>query len=268
MMRKVIYIACTLLVSSLLLVTGGCGERKTRFSVVGSTSVQPVAETLAESYTRKHPNMLIDVQGGGSSAGIKAATDGTAEIGSSSRGLKPGELKAGFTVREIALDGIAIVCNPKSKIENLTLEQLRKIYSGEVGNWSEVGGSAGAIMVVNREEGSGTRGAFTELVMGEIPVSPKSIVQGSTGAVRQSVAGNQNAIGYISFAAMDASVKTLKIDGVDCSVANIKRKSYPIVRPFIFLYKQTADNGVKAFVAYVLGEGQKIVAANGLIPVK
>lgn len=266
-MRIAKYIRWTLLVS-LLLVCGGCGERKTRLSVVGSTSVQPIAETLAESYTLKNPNRVIDVQGGGSSAGIKAATDGTAEIGSSSRELKPGELKAGFTTTEIALDGVAIVCNPKNRIENLTLEQLRKIYSGEIGDWSEVGGSAGAIMVVNREEGSGTRGAFTELVMGETPVNPKSIVQGSTGAVRQSVSGNQNAIGYISFAAMDAAVKTIKIGGVDCSVANIKQKRYPIVRPFIFLYKKTAGNGVKEFIAYVLGEGQQIVAENGLVPVK
>jgi phosphate transport system substrate-binding protein len=267
MMRKGIHIGWTLLVL-LLLVTGGCGEQKTRLSVVGSTSVQPVAESLAESYSRKNPNTVIDVQGGGSSAGIKAATDGTAEIGSSSRGLKPEELKAGFTATEIALDGIAIVCNPKNQIENLTREQLRRIYSGEIGNWSEVGGAAGAIMVVNREEGSGTRGAFTELVMGATPVSPKSIVQSSTGAVRQSVSGNQNAIGYISFAALDRTVKSIKIDGVDCNVANLKQKSYPIVRPFIFLYKKTAVNGVKEFIAYVVGEGQKIVAANGLIPVK
>jgi phosphate transport system substrate-binding protein len=266
-MRKIMYTGWTLLVL-LLLAGGGCGERKTRLSVVGSTSVQPVAEILAERYTRKNPNTVIDVQGGGSSAGIKAATDGAAEIGSSSRELKPEELKAGLTATKIALDGIAIICNPKNQIENLTLEQLRKIYSGEITNWSEIGAPAAAIMVVNREEGSGTRGAFTELVMGETPASPESIVQGSTGAVRQSVSGNQNAIGYISFAAVDAAVKTVKINGVDCNAANLKQKSYPIVRPFIFLYQKRSGRGVKEFIAYVLGEGQQILADNGLVPVK
>jgi phosphate transport system substrate-binding protein len=267
-MRKVIY-SCMALLVLLVVLTGGCGEKKVRLSVVGSTSVQPIAETLAERYTQKNPNIVINVQGGGSSAGIKAVADGTAEIGSSSRRVKPEELKAGLTATEVALDGIAIVCHPENQIGNLTIDQLRKIYSGEITNWSQVGSNAAPIMVVNREEGSGTRGAFTELVMGETPVNPKAIVQGSTGSVRQSVSGNKNAIGYLSLAALESSVKALEIDGVDCNVNNVKRKKYPIVRPFIFLSRKDAKDSVKEFIEYVLGEeGQETIEENGLVPVR
>ncbi|HYH05060.1 MAG TPA: phosphate ABC transporter substrate-binding protein [Bacillota bacterium] len=250
-----------------LLTAVGCGAKKERLSVAGSTSVQPIAEVLAEEYMSTEPKRVINVQGGGSSAGIKAVKDGTAEIGTSSRLLKPDE-KTGLTAVEIALDGIAIVTHPDNPVKDLSMEQLRKIYSGEIKNWSKVGGKDAEIMVVNREEGSGTRTAFIDIVMGDTTLGTKSIVQGSTGAVRQSVSSDLKAIGYISLAALNSSVKTIRINGVPCTYENIKQKKYAVIRPFLFIYKQPAANGVQDFINYVLDEGQRFVRKNGLIAVK
>lgn len=264
-MNKII--AMALLAGVMALAGWGCGAKKERISVAGSTSVQPIAETLAEEYMKDHPQASINVQGGGSSAGIKAAKDGTAQIGSSSRELKKEE-QTGLTAVEIALDGIAIVVHPGNPVADLSLEQVRQIYAGELTNWAQVGGTNAAIVLVNREEGSGTRSAFTEIVMGKTPLEAKSIIQGSTGAVRQSVAQNQNAIGYISLAAVEASVKPVRINQVPCNVETIKQKKYPVIRPFLFVYKKPEAAGVKDFLDYVLNEGQSVVAKNGLIPVK
>ncbi len=249
------------------LAIAGCGTSD-RMNIVGSTSVQPIAEMLAEEYQKNNPGVSINVQGGGSSAGIKAVTDGTAELGTSSRLLKPGEQKSDLKVVEIAIDGIAIITHPGNPVQNLTLEQLQAIYSGKMTNWSQVGGPSKDIVIINREEGSGTRGAFTELVMGAEKSSPKTLVQGSTGAVRQAVSGNPDAIGYISLDAVNASIKTLQINGVACNHDTVQTKKYPIIRPFLFIYPQKAAEPIEKFVQYVLEEGQRIVAQQGLVPVK
>ncbi len=261
------YFKASIVVLIVILVTAGCGADSAKINIVGSTSVQPIAELLAEKYMQQNRNVNINVQGGGSSAGIKAVLDKTADIGASSRELKPSEEQKLTTV-EIALDGIAIVNNPQNKVKNLTKEQLKGIFSGTITNWSQVGGENKPIVVVNREEGSGTRGAFTELVMGETKVSAKAIVQGSTGAVRQTVSGNPDAIGYISLAASDQSVQNLKINGEECTVNNIKQKKYPIVRPFLFILNGEPSPEIQKFIDYILGDGQTIIVENGLISVK
>ncbi|HEY8464466.1 MAG TPA: phosphate ABC transporter substrate-binding protein [Bacillota bacterium] len=245
---------------------GCCGTRRGRISVVGSTSVQPIAEVLAEGFSKIYPDQVVNVQGGGSSAGIKAVRDGTAAIGTSSRPLKPEE-QPGLSAVEIARDGIAIVTHPDNPIENLTLEQLRKIFSNEITDWSRVNGKAGTILVVNREAGSGTREAFTKIVMAKAPLGLQTIVQGSTGTVRQTVSGSRNAVGYLSLTALDATVKTVRINGVAPTFENIKQKKYPIVRSFLFVYK-TPDRGVSKFIDYVLNQGQGLVQKNRLVPVK
>jgi phosphate transport system substrate-binding protein len=247
----------------------GCGEKVTKVNVVGSTSVQPIAELLAENFMQTNRNISVNVQGGGSSAGIKAVLDGTAELGTSSRALTSQEKGAGLTAVEIALDGIAIVTNPVNKVNQLTTDQINKIFAGQVSNWSQLGGDNQPITVVNREEGSGTRAAFTELVMGQTKLTPNSIVQGSTGAVRQTVAGNSAAIGYISLASMDQSVKALEVNGTPCTVENIKAKKYPVVRPFLFLTKGQGSPEVKKFIDYVMGPaGQTVIKENGLVSTK
>ncbi len=264
MKQKLLAIIGVLVLATLAI--AGCGGSDS-LNVVGSTSVQPIVEMLAEAYQKDNPGVSINVQGGGSSAGIKAVTDGTAEIGTSSRLLKPGEQKNDLKVVEIAIDGIAIITHPGNPVQNLTLGQLQSIYSGKITNWSQVGGPNQKIVIVNREEGSGTRGAFTELVMGAEKSSPKTLVQGSTGAVRQAVSGNPDAIGYISLDAVDASVEALSINGVACNHETVQTKKYPIIRPFLFIYPQKAAEPIEKFVQYVLGEGQQIVAQQGLVPI-
>ena len=235
---------------------------KGSIQIVGSTSVQPLAEELAQAFMAKNKNVKIFVQGGGSGAGIKAAMTGTADIGNSSRELTASETGIFETV--IAKDGIAIVVNKANPVTNLTMEQLQKIYSGAITNWKEVGGTDMNIQVVNREAGSGTRGAFEEIVLhpAKIQNTSNCLVQASTGAVQQTVAITKEAIGYISLGALDKSaVKAATIDGVECNEKNILVKIYKIQRPFLMLTKTAPTGVVKAFLDWVTGpEGQKIVA--------
>ncbi|TCL66582.1 phosphate transport system substrate-binding protein [Hydrogenispora ethanolica] len=229
-------------------------------NMVGSTSVQPLAEELAQAFMAKNKGVKIFVQGGGSGAGIKAAMTNSAEIGNSSRELNPDETGIHETV--IAKDGIAIVVHKSNPVSNMSTDQLKKIYAGEYTNWKQVGGPDENIVVVNREAGSGTRGAFEEIVLGKTPNTSKCLVQASTGAVQQSVSITKEAIGYISLGSLDTkAVKALKIDGVEATEKNVLAKTYKIQRPFLMLTKNAPAGLVKTFLDWVLSpEGQKIVA--------
>ncbi|WP_018086762.1 phosphate ABC transporter substrate-binding protein [Desulfurispora thermophila] len=243
---------------------------KTTITTAGSTSVQPLSEELAKAFQAKKPNITVNVQGGGSSQGIKAAAEGIAEIGACSRELKESEKSLGLVENTIALDGIAVVVNPQnSQVSDLTIEQVKKIFAGEIKNWKDVGGKDAPINVVTREAGSGTRGAFEELVMGkEAKITDNAVTSPSNGAVRTSVAGDPNAIGYISIGYLNEEVKPVKIDGVEPKEDNVKSGQYKISRPFIYLTKGEPQGAAKEFIEFVLSpEGQKIVAKH-YIPVK
>lgn len=240
---------------------------KGTINIAGSTSVQPLAEELAQGFMTNNKGVKIFVQGGGSSAGIKSALTGTADIGTSSRELKPEEVGLHETV--IAKDGIAIVVNKSNSVTDLSLEQLQKIYTGEYTNWKQVGGPDLKIVVVNREAGSGTRGAFEELVLNKLTNTNNCLVQASTGAVQQTVSVTKEAIGYISLGSLDEkAVKTLTIENIACTETNIIAKKYKIQRPFLMLTKGAPSGNVKAFLDWVLTPaGQKIVGKE-FIPVK
>ncbi len=240
---------------------------KGSLQVVGSTSVQPLAEELAQEYIARNQGIQIAVQGGGSGAGIKAAGDGTADIGTSSRQLKAEEIGLHETV--IARDGIAIVVNRENPVTNLNFEQLQKIYTGEYTNWKQVGGPDLKIVVVNREAGSGTRGAFEEIVLNKLPNTNQSLVQASTGAVQQTVSVTKEAIGYISLGSLDpAAVKTVTVDGIECNAETVLAGEYKVQRPFLMLTKEEPTGAAKAFLDWITGpEGQQIVAED-FIPVK
>lgn len=235
-------------------------------TITGSTSVQPLSEELASAFMEQNQGVEINVAGGGSGAGIKAAQEGTADIGASSRELK--EEEKGLNETVIAKDGIAIVIHPDNAVEGLTLEETQKIFAGEITDWKDVGGEGGAINVFTREEGSGTRDAFEEIVMGDAKISAKAGVQNSTGAVRTAVSGDVNGIGYISLGSLDESVTALKIDDVEATNETIQDGTYKVARPFLYLTKEEPEGVVKAFIDFVLSaEGQEIVA-DGFIPVK
>jgi len=277
-----------LLVVSLLLVAAliaACGSTSTpgapisdptadntTVTLSGSTTVQPLAEKLAEAYMTENTGVRIDVQGGGSSVGVKAAAEGTSDIGMASREIKESELTEfpNLKIFVIARDGIAIVAHPDVPVSDLTVEQVRDIFSGKITNWKELGGEDQNIIVVSREEGSGTRSAFEEMVMGEDAlIAATAILQASNGSVRTTVSTTPYSIAYLSFGYLDDTVKSISIDGVAAIEQNAADGSYPIVRPLNMLTNGEPAGMVKAFLDFILSEaGQKLVVEDGYIPVK
>ena len=252
-----------------LLVLAGCSRNNHQrgITVAGSTSVQPFADKWAEVYMEKYPDRVVNVQGGGSSAGIQAAISGTCNIGTSSRELKPEEKSLQEMV--VARDGLAIIVHPFNKIDNLSIEQVKQIFEGQIRNWKDLGGNDKAIDVVTREEGSGTRGAFQELVMKKIRIYRGAIVEDSNGTVREIIANDPYSIGYISLGLVSDRVKALKLDGVVPSDENIVGKQYKLVRPFLFVCNETPIGETKEFIDFVLSqEGQDLIKKEGLIPAK
>ncbi len=237
------------------------GELSGTITTGGSTTVQPLSEILAGAFMEIFPKVAITVTGGGSSVGVKSASEGTLDIGAVSRELKASEEGLGLVVSILAYDGIAVVTNAAQTVTDLTIEQIKRIYAGEITNWNEVGGSNEDIVVVSREEGSGTRAAFEELVMGTTLITASAILQSSTGALKTTVAGNRRAIGYISMGYLDSSVKALSINGVAGTEENAKNGSYPIVRPLIYVTLGEPTGIIKKYIDFCRGRaGQAIVA--------
>ena len=245
----------------------GCSGDLVTISLAGSTTVTPVADVLAESYMAAHRNVEVTVSGGGSGVGVTSAHEGTVDIGMASRDLKATE--PDLTKHLLARDGIAIVTHTgNTAVTGLTIEQVRNIYNGTITNCSEVGGTSATITVVSREEGSGTRDAFEELVMDDSLIAETAILQPSNGSVRTAVAGNVNSIGFLSFGYLDTTVKTLAINGVAGTAANAKSGTYPVVRPLYFLTNGTPTGEVKKFIDYCRSEeGQAIVEQQGFLSV-
>ena len=258
-------VGVVILVFSMSLMSACSRKPGTGIIAAGSTSVQPYAEVLAEEYMALHPGAEIDIQGGGSAAGIEAAQSGTADIGMSSRALNDAE-KSLWHV-EIAKDGLAVIVNPSNTIKNLTLNQIRDIYTATITDWSQVGGPKSKIHIIAREEGSGTRSSFVDLVMDKAEITPKAIVEDSNGAVRQLVADDPNAIGFISLGLVTEKVKAISLGGVAATRENIMNGSYRLSRPFLFITRGQPTGLTKQFIDFTLSkEGQKLLSNEGLIP--
>lgn len=234
----------------------------------GSTSMNKLSNALKEGFMTANPNVTVHVEFTGSGTGIQAAIDGTTNIGNSSRALKEEELQAGLVENVVAIDGIAVIVNKGVNVTNVTSEQLAKIYMGEIKNWSELGGKNEPIVVVGRESGSGTRGAFEELLEVEDICDYAQEID-STGGVLSTVANTGGAIGYISLDVIDDSVTIMAIDGVVASEENIVTGDYMLSRPFVMATKgQVSEQSelVQAFFAYIESEeGQAIIKKVGLI---
>lgn len=235
-------------------------------TIAGSTSVQPVAEKLAQAYMAEHPGVKINVQGGGSSVGITNIAKGVINIGTSSKALSSNE-SAGLTQYTIGKDGIVVVVNKENNVSSLSKDQLKNIFSGNITNWNQVGGSNAKIDVITREDGSGTRSGFEDMVMNGSKIKSDAIVQSSTEAVKQSVEGDPNAIGFISLANLDSNVTAVKVDSITPSEQTVADGSYKLQRPFIFLVKGQATGTVKNFIDWVMGpEGQAIIKQEKVVP--
>ena len=259
----------TIVLTAMLITFAACtGGASVNITEAGSTTVQPLAEKCARVFMSQNPDVTITIQGGGSSVGVKSADDGTVDIGAASRELK--ESEPALVTHLLAKDGIAIACHPSNTITGLTKEQVKEIYAGNITNWSEVGGPDREIHIVAREEGSGTRTAFEEMVMSDDTLITKTaILQPSNGALRTTVSSDEQAIGFLSFGYLDSSVKSIPIDGVEATKENALNGSYPIVRPLYFLTKEQPTGAVKEFIDFCLStDGQKIAEEEGYIPVK
>ncbi len=256
------------LILVLMLLLAACGPSDSGgLTVTGSTSVTPFAEHLAELYQKQHPGMAINIQGLGSSAGIRAALDGVAEIGMSSRDLQPEEADKLDQV-VIARDALAVIVNPDNPVTGLSTAQIQGIFGGQIRSWDALGGPPLPITVVSREAGSGTFSAFEELVMKGKLIATRALRQGSNGAIRQIVAQDPNAIGYISLGIVDPTVKALAIDSVEPSVVHVEAGTYKLVRPFLLVWRkgQPLSPLGEAFVGYVMGtEGQSELIKAGLV---
>ncbi len=244
------------------------GHNSRTLNVVGSTSIQPFAELLGEEYAKKNADHLVDVQGGGSTAGLQAVATGLAHIGMCSRSLNEDETTQ-FTPVVIARDGLAIVVNPTNPVRGLTHEQLRDLFSGRIRNWREIGGNDGPVRPITREEGSGTRESFTNLVMDKTRISRAALVQESNGAVKELVRGDRAAIGYMSLGLVGDELKALPVDGERPTAENVLAGKYKLARPFLFVTKGTPMPEAREFIDYVLSpEGQRTLESEGLIRAK
>ncbi len=282
-MRKNMKKLVTLLVAATVMVSGlvACGGSTTdatesnsgaalsgTITLNGSTSMEKLANALREGFMAANPGVTVNVEFTGSGTGIQAAIDGTTDIGNSSRSLKEEELNSGLVENIVAIDGIAVIVNNDVTATDVTSEELAKIYTGEITNWSEVGGADEPIVVVGRESGSGTRGAFEELLEIEDLCNYAQEID-STGGVFSTVANTAGAIGYVSLDVIDDTVTVMAIDGVVASEENIVAGTYSLSRPFVMatMGEVSEQNElVQAFFAYIESEeGQSIIEQVGLI---
>ena len=234
----------------------------------GSTSMKNVIAALTEGFAEVEPGVTVSYDPTGSGAGITGATDKTLDIGLSSRALKDDE-KADVDGTTIALDGIAIIVNNASKVEDLTVDQLKQMFTGEITNWSEVGGDDGEIVLIGREAGSGTRDGFESIV--DVKDSCKYAQElTATGAVISAVEANPLAIGYASLSAVGDTVAMVTVEGVECSEDTVKDGSYKIQRPFVFVTNKsvTLSEQAQAFVDFATSkDAADLIRTAGAVPV-
>ena len=238
-------------------------------STDGSTSMEKVIMSLSESFQAENKGITVGYNPTGSGSGITAVSEGRCDIGLASRALKDDEKAAGLKETVLALDGIAIIVNPENKVSDLTVEQIAKIYTGEITNWKDVGGDDAEIVLIGREAGSGTRDGF-ESITGTKDSCKYRQELTSTGDVITTVAGNPNAIGYASLASVKDTVKAISVNGVAPSEATVSDGSYEVQRPFILVTKEGVElsKAAQLFFDYATGkDAADIISAAGAVPV-
>ena len=249
----------------------GClgGDDEKDLTITGSTTVLPVAQAAAAQYMEDNSDATINVNGGGSSVGVEAAGTGSADIGMASREVKQSEMDEYPDIKSVpvAKDGIAVIVNNDNPVTSLTMEQIEKIYLGEITNWQDVGGRDETIVVIGRDSASGTRGTFDELVLDKEDPTTEMLEKQSNGDVHTSVKETPLSIGYVGLGYLDDKVKGVNVDGVEPSVETVVDGSYPISRNLNFIFNGEPDGFAKEFLDYVLGpDGQAIVEDEGFVP--
>lgn len=271
--RFVAFSSAVLLILSLLM--SGCAPQKKTpengkvnisgsIKEAGSTSVLPLAEALALEFMRLHKGVRVETGGGGSGAGVKQCVAGTVDMGAISRDLKLTE--SDLISYPVARDAIAVIINPGNPINNLKADDVARIYSGKVTDWSQVGGKAGRIVLLAREEGSGTRDTFDSIVMRQEKIRPEALLRNSNGEVQAAVSQDVTAIGFVSLGYV-SGIKILDINGIKCSLENCQNGSYPLVRRLFFTTKGIPNETVMEFINFARSDaGQKIAEKMGFVP--
>ena len=242
--------------------------------IKGSTTVLPIAQKVAESYMQQNPYVKISISGGGSGNGIKALIDGSTDIADSSRFIKDKEVKLALEKEQypvpfaVAYDCIVPVVHPSNPVVNLTMEQLKAVYKGEIKNWKDVGGPDRPIVVISRDTSSGTYEVWHKKVMKKERVFPGALLQASNGAIVQAVSKNKNAMGYIGLGYMDESVKPLMVNGIKGSEETTLNGTYPISRPLFMFTSGWPSGKTLEYINFVLNPrgGQALIEAAGYIP--
>jgi len=240
----------------------------------GSTTVLPIAQKAAEAYMKEHPDVTISVSGGGSGNGIKAIIDGTTDIANSSRFIKNEEVKQAVEKGSypvpfaVAYDCIVPVVHPSNTVNNLTMDQLKAIYKGEIDNWKAVGGPDLKIVVISRDTSSGTYEVWEEKVMKKERVSPAALLQASSGAVAQAIASNKFAIGYLGIGYLNDKVKAVTVNNIAGTAETTLNGTFPISRPLFMFTRGWPSGDALNFINFVLNpqKGQKLVKEAGFVP--
>ena len=276
LLKKIITVLCAAVMA--LSLFAGCGQKADDNNTAaaggtvatdGSTSMEKVIGALGESFMEANSGTTFTYNPTGSGSGIQAVSEGRCDIGLSSRALKDDEKASGLKETTLALDGIAIIVNPQNPVQDLTLEQIAKIYTGEITNWKDVGGEDAEIVLIGREAGSGTRDGFESITDTKDTCQYRQELT-STGDVIATVSQNPNAIGYASLAAIKDSVKALTVNGVAPTEATVKDGTYLVQRPFILVTKEgtaLSDTAQKFFDFAISADAASIISAAGAVPV-
>ncbi len=263
-----------MIVTAVMVCLSVAPARAASLQIDGSTTVLPIAQKVTEAFMKDHPDVSISVSGGGSGNGIKALIDGTATIAMSSRFLKGEEVKLAVgkgiypVPFAVAYDCIVPVVHPSNAVKNLTVDQLKGIYTGEIQNWKDLGGPDLEIAVISRDTSSGTYEVWEEKVMKKERVFPGALLQASSGAVIQAISKNKNAVGYVGIGYLNNTVKTLTVNGIEGNAQTTLSGRFPVARPLFMFTRDWPTGESAAFINYMVnpGKGQEYVKEAGFVP--
>lgn len=271
-MKNVLVVSLLVGLLFLCVASGGLSATES-ITIQGSTTVNPISQVTAEAFMDGNPGMNISIRGGGSGTGIAALIDNTVELAQSSRFIAFSEVLRAVenevypVPHRIGMDGIAVVVHPSNPIDELSLDELQSIFSGEIKNWSELGGKDQEIILVSRDSASGTFGVFNSIVLRERRLAPESLTQASNAAISSTVSQTPGGIGYVGLGYLTQELKAVGVDGILPTNASVSSGEYPIARPLFFFTNGWPEGVIASYLGFVLSEeGQKLVEDEGFVP--